>query len=220
MLNTALTGACMAACAGAWAGGELTSPSAIDANTGYGDGVMASQIPMPAPVGLAGDIYQEYFTYGAHVRRSFIPGYIPQTESLWENPRTPPSAVCKIAEPYRYANIRGWFFGSPNGYQSSVPPDSIAHAYVTGQLGITTSLQYGYPRGMRVIEPVIVPFAAHAEAGGLLITGDGVAVRVPQPPAMTQMAETLDEEQLEKIGSPVDMAVPSRAPMVPEVLDK
>lgn len=131
--------------------------------------------PAPSANGEVGVPYNEYFNYSSFARRSYAPGYTPHATSLFENPREYPYALCVIATPYyQYAGIHGWFFGSPNGYQSSVPPDSHALAYNQGELGITSNMRYGYPQGLRVIEPVIIPFSSYAERGGVLITGGGL----------------------------------------------
>lgn len=145
----------------------------------------AEQVPVlqPAPGVAAGSgssevgvPYNEYFNYSAFARRSFSPGYTPHSTSLFENPRQYPYALCVLATPYyQYAGIKGWFFGSPRGYQSSVPPDSHALAYNQGELGITSNMRYGYPQGLKVVEPIIVPFNSSAERGGVLITGGGLS---------------------------------------------
>lgn len=214
--------------AGAWcvgaialAGGETAAPPQM-APVSLGHGVV------PAPV--AGGVYHEYYAYNSYVRRSYMPGFIPQTSSLFENPRSLPSALCKFADYYRFAGVNGWFFASPNGYQSSVPPGSIAHDYETGRLGITTSMQYGYPRGMRVIEPIIVPFASYAEPAGLLITSEGISVRPGMPeetPLVPQWAENGEQGEGERSRPPADspwqpLAPPSssRMPSLPDVMDK
>lgn len=131
--------------------------------------------PIPAPA-EAGVPYNEFFSYSAYARRSYAPGYTPHLTSLFENPRTYPRALCVMATPYyQYAGINGWFFGSPLGYQSSVPPNSHALAYFQGGLGITSNLRYGYPQGLRAIEPVIVPFNSYSERGGVFIQGGGLS---------------------------------------------
>lgn len=217
MRLTSLAAVLTALGAGAQGGGEIpVSPA---------DAPPALMPSIPT-AGLAGDIYREYMAYNAHVRRSYVPGFIPNPSSLFENPRERPSAVCVLGDTYRYANLRGWFFGSPNGYQSSVPPGSQAHAYVTGQLGITTALQYGYPRGQRVIEPVLVPYAAYAEAGGILITSEGVSVRPTVPleqPALGKGAGPQPVPLPEKTGVPPPSLVPqspASIPSLPEVIEK
>lgn len=221
--------AVLTCCGVALGGGELTAPPEL----GYAPGGPgAYQAPGPGiagayPAGVAGGVYHEYLAYNAYVRRSHMPGYIPQTASLWQNPRTLPASLCKFSDYYRFGNVAGFYFASPLGYTSAVPPGSIAHAYNSGQLGITSSLQYGYPRGMRVIEPIIVPFASHAETGGLLITSDGIAAR----PVMTEQpiqeyTETISH-RIEKTGRPYDTPEPMapapaapRYPSLPEVFDK
>jgi hypothetical protein len=148
------------------AGPELAAPA------------QAVQVPSLQPAPGASEIgvpYNEYFNYSSFARRSFAPGYTPHTTSIFENPRDYPYALCVLATPYyQYAGIHGWFFGSPRGYQSSVPPDSHALAYYQGELGITSNMRYGYPQGLRVVEPVIIPFNSYAERGGVLITGGGL----------------------------------------------
>jgi hypothetical protein len=163
----AITSAAMALGVTGFAGPEVAAPE------------QAVQVPQlqPAP-GAAGEVgvpYNEYFNYSSFARRSYSPAYTPHTTSLFENPRDYPWALCVLATPYyQYAGIKGWFFGSPNGYQSSVPPNSHALAYFQGELGITSNMRYGYPQGLRVIEPVVIPFNAYAERGGVLITGGGL----------------------------------------------
>lgn len=138
----------------------------------------AVQVPSLQPAPGASEIgvpYNEYFNYSSFARRSYSPGYTPHTTSLFENPRDYPWALCVLATPYyQYAGIKGWFFSSPNGYQSSVPPNSHALAYHRGELGITSNMRYGYPGGLRVVEPVVIPFNSYAERGGVLITGGGL----------------------------------------------
>lgn len=127
------------------------------------------ELTAPAPAGIP---YYEYFNYSAYVRRSYVPGYTPHPTSLFENPRDYPWALCVLATPYyQYAGINGWFFGSPQGYQSSVPKGSHASKYYRGELGITKDLRGGYPQGMRVIEPAIVPVSNSMEKGGIFIQG-------------------------------------------------
>jgi hypothetical protein len=117
--------------------------------------------------------YLEYSAYSATVRRSYVPGYVPKVSSLFENPRTYPAATGPLATPYlRYAAIKGWFFGSPNGYQSSVPPKSDALAYNQGKQGITKHLSRGYPEGQRVIQPILKPVDSVVEKGGILINAN------------------------------------------------
>lgn len=151
------------------AGPELAAPA------------QAVQVPalQPAPGAAApseiGVPYNEYFNYSSFARRSYAPAYTPHATSLFENPREYPYGLCVLATPYyMYAGMHGWFFGSPRGYQSSVPPDSHALAYNQGELGITSNMRYGYPQGLRAIEPVIIPFNSYAERGGVLITGGGL----------------------------------------------
>lgn len=142
---------------------------------GSTEGAPDMQTPVGAPA-EAGIPYNEYFNYSAFARRSYAPGYTPHATSLFENPREYPTALCVMATPYyMYAGIHGWFFGSPRGYQSSVPPNSHALAYFRGELGITSNLRYGYPHGLRAIEPIVIPFNSYAERGGVFITGGGLA---------------------------------------------
>lgn len=165
----------MAACSSATAvlaGAEAAAPAAVAAPA------VAVQVPVLLPATGASEIgvpYNEYFNYSSFARRSYAPAYTPHLTSLFENPRQYPYALCVLATPYyQYAGISGWFFGSPRGYQSSVPPRSHALAYNQGDLGITANMRYGYPQGLRVIEPVIIPFSSYAERGGVLITGGGL----------------------------------------------
>lgn len=127
--------------------------------------------PTPAP----GIPYYEFFHYSAYAKRSYVPGYTPHATSLFENPRDYPWALCVLATPYyQYAGINGWFFSSPQGYQSSIPEGSHAAAYYRGELGITEHLRGGYPQVLRVVEPAIVPVNASSEHGGVYIHGGSV----------------------------------------------
>ena len=115
--------------------------------------------------------YKEAFCYSAVVRPNYVPGYTPHRSSLYENPREYPRQLCVMATPYYlYGRLPGWFFGSPNGYQSSVPPNSHALAYMRGELGITENLSFGYPEGMRVVERVLVPYSQYCKPGGFYIS--------------------------------------------------
>ena len=141
----------------------------------------APALSTPAPAILAQDvpimenghavgIYQELSCYSASVRRSYEPGYTPHPSSLFENPRSYPSATCVLATPYyMYGNLPGWFFSSPSGYQSSVPPGSHVLAYEQGNLGITENMKRGYPDGKRVIQAVLKPVAPVCEKAGIFI---------------------------------------------------
>lgn len=134
----------------------------------------AAPAGLPAPSsgsGVAEGGYQEAFCYSAYVRPNFVPGYTPHRSSIYENPREYPSQVGALATPhYLYGRTPGWFFGSPNGYQSSVPPGSHALAYSRGELGITENLSFGYSSGMRVIERVLVPSGQYCRPGGFYIS--------------------------------------------------
>lgn len=158
---------------------------------------VVGQTPVP------GIPYYEYFNYSAYAKRSYVPGYTPHPTSLFENPRDYPWALGAMATPYyQYAGMNGWFFGSPQGYQSSVPPGSHASKYYRGELGITSNLRGGYPQGMRVIEPAIVPVGPSMERGGIYIQGgDSLLVN-------TTVEESVQQETLAK-----PMALP---PPVPE----
>ncbi len=133
--------------------------------------------PVPAPSvdapAAQPQNYNEYSAYSATVRRSYVVGYAPKVSSLFENPRTYPCATGPLATPYlQYANRAGWFFGSPSGYQSSVPPGSDALAYNEGGMEITKRLSRGYPEGKRVVQPVLKPVDAVVEKGGILINAN------------------------------------------------
>jgi hypothetical protein len=143
-----------------------------------------SLAPTPVP-GIGGlVVYNEQFCYSSIVKRSWVPGYTPHATSRFENPRTYPAALCVMATPYyQYGGIDGWFFGSPRGYQSSVPRDSHALAYNRGELNITANLARGYPEGLRVVEDVIVPYPGYCKTGGFLIDAGNKAIEIaaPQP---------------------------------------
>jgi hypothetical protein len=132
--------------------------------------------------------YQEYSVYSSSVRRSYVPGYTPHPSSLYLNPRTYPHAKGPLATPYiQYGRKPGWFFGSPNGYQSMVPPASHALGYNQGTLGITSHLGRGYPDGQQVIMPILKPVDPAAEKAGVFISAGGPGLRLesgpPQPSA-------------------------------------
>lgn len=131
-------------------------------------------LPGPTPgagAAVAEGSYKEAFCYSAVVRPNYVPAYTPHASSLFENPREYPAALCVLATPYhKYGGIPGWFFGSPRGYQSSVPPGSHVLAYNRGELGITEKLSFGYPEGMRVVERVLVPYQPYCRPGGFLIS--------------------------------------------------
>lgn len=161
------------------AGAAVAGPeNAIPKGPGIGGGSAEGPIVIKAnaaatPVG--GIPYYEYFHYSSYAKRSYVPGYTPHVTSLFENPRDYPWALGALATPYyMYAGLNGWFFSSPQGYQSSVPPGSHASKYFRGELGITDDLRGGYAQGMRVVEPAIVPVGASAEKGGIYIHGIGV----------------------------------------------
>ena len=151
-----------------WCGGESAVPASPN-----GVPMLMNGSTNYAPA--SGEVYEEYFNYSSYAKRSYAPGYTPHVSSLFENPRDYPWAMGALATPYyNYAGMPGWFFGSPKGYQTSVPPNSQAHAYFAGQLGITSDMRYGYPNGLRVIEPIVVPVGASVKKGGFLITGGGL----------------------------------------------
>ncbi len=160
----------------AWADPEgLPTASDMAPPAGAGSTEGSPEIPIGAPTPIAGIPYYEYFNYSSYAKRSYVPGYTPHVTSLFENPRDYPWALCVLATPYyQYGGIPGWFFSSPQGYQSSVPKGSHASKYYRGELGITANLRGGYPQGMRVVEPAIVPIGASAERGGVYIQGGGV----------------------------------------------
>src|SRR5690349_11769927 len=124
----------------------LLSGSAIAGPEVAAPGSLEGSVEFTAPP-AAGIPYFEYFHYSAYAKRSYVPGYTPHVTSLFENPRDYPWALCVLATPYyQYAGMQGWFFGSPQGYQSSVPPGSHASKYYRGELGITKNLRGGYPQ--------------------------------------------------------------------------
>lgn len=199
-----LLGAMAVTCAGlAYAGPEDLPPPGAGSTEG------SVEIVGPAPA--AGIPYYEYFHYSAYAKRSYVPGYTPHVTSLFENPRDYPWALCVLATPYyQYAGMPGWFFGSPQGYQSSVPKGSEAAAYYRGELDITTDLRGGYPQVMRVVEPAIVPVGNSSERGGVYIHG-GETISVGTAPPETVEIETL-EKVVEKTGPPEIVPGPAPAP--------
>lgn len=131
-----------------------------------------AQTAVPATVAVEGQgVYNEGYCYSAYTRPSYVPAYIPKISSLYENPRTFPTTLGPILNPYyQYQAMNGWFFCSPNGYQSSVPKDSQALAYNQGELGITAQLDHGYPMGQRVIEQVVIPVNSSCRRAGYFIS--------------------------------------------------
>jgi hypothetical protein len=182
------------AIATAFAGPEMPPPA---------QGSTEGTIEVVGPTPAAGIPYFEYFNYSAYAKRSYVPGYTPHVTSLYENPRDYPWALCVLATPYyRYAGTKGWFFGSPQGYQSSVPPGSHASKYYRGELGITANLRGGYAQGMRVVEPAIVPVGSSVERGGVYIHGADTTL------VNTTVEETVQTEALAKSAPPPALPVP------------
>lgn len=145
----------------------LPAPAQADAP---GQQVVAEPVVVRTEDGAVAYMYHELSCYSAHVRRSYVPGYTPHPSSLFENPRSWPAATGSIATPYyQFAGVRGWFFTSPGGYQSSVPPGSHILAYEQGRLEITKNLGRGYPEGKRVVEPILKPVEGVCEKAGILI---------------------------------------------------
>ncbi|RMH29562.1 MAG: hypothetical protein D6691_02540 [Candidatus Hydrogenedentota bacterium] len=125
-------------------------------------------------------ILRESFCYSASVERSYVVGVAPRVTSRFMNPRTPPTGFEGLGMPhYRpFPGIRGYYFCSTGGFNSGAPEGSHAHAYHTGDLGITAQLSHGYPNGKRVIEPVLVPVPATCRPGGFLIQGAPTQIRL------------------------------------------
>ena len=187
-------------------GAVFAGPEPAVPGTGSAEGPVEFTTP-PA----AGIPYLEYFNYSAYAKRSYVPGYTPHATSLFENPRDYPWALCVMANPYyQYAGIPGWFFGSPQGYQSSVPPGSHASKYFRGELEITKHLRGGYPQGIRVIEDAIVPISSSVEKGGVFIQGGGVE-RV----SVATETEVVKETRTET-GPPAPVPGPAPAPAMLE----
>ncbi len=184
--------------------------------------VMAQDVPI-IENGQAVGIYQELSCYSASVRRSYKPGYTPHPSTLFENPRSYPSATCVLATPYyMYGNIPGWFFGSPSGYQSSVPPGSHVLAYEQGRLGITEHLKLGYPDGKRVIQPVLKPVAPVCEKAGIFISARNEPLGLyPAPPENCGLPG-VPQAGMEMMGMTAPAAVaPAPRPFIAsEVIDK
>lgn len=177
----------------------LVLAAAAVSNVVYAGGEMVQPVPAPAPVVNPAIVpYNEYFCYSTYAYRSYVPGKTPHASSLFENPRTYPQALCVMATPYYlYAGLQGWFFGSPLGYQTSVPPESDALAYNQGRLGITDKLAHGWSEGMRVIEPVIVPLNGGCRSGGIFISAgrSTVAVAAPRPLPLPSPAPEVERER-------------------------
>lgn len=156
--------------------------------------------------------YHEYFHYSSYAKRTYVPGYTPHVTSLYENPKTYPSQLGPLVNPYHVnTGLPGWHFGSPYGYRGSNDKGSQSNKYFRGELGITDNLRGGYPQGMRVIEPAIVPIAASAEKGGIFISGGGVG----------QLEVGAENELITEYESTLVKPAPVPAPVyVPESLEK
>lgn len=164
--------------------------AAVAVSNAFGGGEMIQPVAVPAPVANPANVqYNEFFCYSSYAYRSYVPGKTPHTSTLFENPRSYPLALCVMATPYyQYAGIQGWFFGSPMGYLSSVPAGSDALAYNQGTLGITDHLAHGWPEGMRVVEPVVMPLNGGCRAGGVFISSGKPSVEIAVPRALAAPA--------------------------------
>lgn len=146
-------------------------------------------VRLAAPSAVVGEtlepsgVYEEYYAHSAHVKRSYAPGYTPHITSQFLNPRTYPDVKCVMGTPYyQYGSRAGWHFTSPQGHHTGAPPESEAVMYLRGELGITDYLNRGYPRGQRVIEPVLVPVESSMKKGGILITAPSAPLRTGEAP--------------------------------------
>ena len=170
LLATSLIFALSTGSAVAQLGRAVPTPLPAPAQADAGQQVVAEPVVVRTDDGAVAYVYHELSCYSAHVRRSYAPGYTPHPSSLFENPRSWPAATGSLATPYtQYASIPGWFFCSPSGYQSSVPPGSHVLAYEQGRLQITKHLRRGYPDGKRVVEPILKPVEGVCEKAGILI---------------------------------------------------
>lgn len=123
----------------------------------------------------AGSPYYETLHYSAYAKRTYVPGYVPKKTSLFENPRTMPDIAGHLKKPYSPVdNLPGYHFSSPRGYRTGTQAGSPALDYFQGRHGITANLGKGYPDGLRVIEPAIVPMESRVEEGGIYIKGGGL----------------------------------------------
>lgn len=117
--------------------------------------------------------YQEFLVTSPGVRPSYVPGYIPKVSPRFLNPRERPKRGTNewaMSRRPEFQDMEGGHFGSTTGYQlSGVTKDSPVGDYHLGRSGITRVLQFGYPEGQRVIEPVIVPMPSRSEKAGWLI---------------------------------------------------
>ena len=114
--------------------------------------------------------FQEYYCYSSVTTRSSVPGTVPHPTNLFTNPRTYPPGPGVLATEYLWlAGCGGWTYGYPANYFTGAPPRSQAYRYLAGRLGITSSLKDGYSYGMRVVEPVMIPWESYCQQGGILI---------------------------------------------------
>ena len=179
---------------------------------------VAIATPAPSAGVVAAGGYKEMFCYSSVVRPNYVPCYTPHRSSLYENPREYPQTLCVMGTPYyQYGRIPGWFFGSPNGYQSSVPPGSHALAYHRGELGITEHLNGGYPEGLRVVERVLVPYSQYCRDGGFYISaGSATQLRTTTVEEVAQSVTTEVKAAAPAVPSPVPPRMPATPLPVPD----
>jgi hypothetical protein len=117
--------------------------------------------------------YQEFLVTSPGVRPSYVPGYIPKVSPRFLNPRERPARgtnAWALSNRPEFQDLDGGHFGSTTGYQATgVTRDSPVGDYHLGRQEITRVLQFGYPEGQRVIEPVIVPMPSRSEKAGWYI---------------------------------------------------
>jgi hypothetical protein len=147
--------------------------------------------------------YQEYLVTSPGIRPSYVPGYIPKVSPRFLNPRVRPP---RGSAQHVFSNLRetnemtGAHFGSPSGWQKTgVTADSPVGDYHQGNLGITRVLQFGYPEGTRVIEPVLVPMPSRSEKAGWYIDAGrpteidlGATNNFPEKRGQRQPVRTVD----------------------------
>lgn len=117
--------------------------------------------------------YQEYLVTSPGIRPSYVPGFIPKVSPRFLNPRIRPdrgTAANYFSQQRQFQEMPGGHFHSTTGFQKTgVTADSPVGDYHLGNAGITRVLQFGYPEGQRVIEPVLVPMPARSEKAGWYI---------------------------------------------------
>jgi hypothetical protein len=135
--------------------------------------IVVPSAPEDFEVRGAPQFYQEFLVTSPGIRPSYVPGFIPKVSPRFLNPRQRPprnTAMSYMQAERKLQDLPGGHFGSNSGWQQTgVTANSPTGDYHTGRAGVTRVLQFGFPEGQRVIEPVLVPMPARSERGGWFI---------------------------------------------------